>query len=96
MLQLQLRLGVILQTASHRNYYDQFCAERRQAMWVDTFRLVGVARQFRSVRPPDAGLLIRHLAFGAGWTARLLRPRVRNVFLIRLGGHTGRSVAAIA
>jgi hypothetical protein len=33
-------------------------------MRVDTFRLVGVARQFRSVRPSDAGPLIQHLAFG--------------------------------
>ena len=40
-------------------------------MWVDTFRLVGVARQFRSVRPPDAGLVIQRLAFGAGRPALL-------------------------
>jgi hypothetical protein len=63
---------------------------------LDTFRLVGVARQFRPVRPPDAGPLIQHLAFGARWPARLLRPRLRNVFLIRLGRHPRRSVAAIA
>jgi hypothetical protein len=65
-------------------------------MWVDTFRLVGVARQLRSVRPPDAGPLIQHLAFGAGWPARYYAPRLRNVFLVRLGRHQGAPFAAIA
>jgi hypothetical protein len=37
------------------------CAERRQIVWADSFRLVGAARQLGAVRPPDAAFLIELL-----------------------------------
>ena len=48
--------------------HDQLCDERGQAVWADTFRLVGVARQFCAVRAIDAtclttlGLSVRAIA----------------------------------
>ena len=52
---------------SHSEHVDGHSrGERRQAVWADTFRLVGAPRQLNAVQPPDAAFLIHQLGVGAG------------------------------
>ena len=58
-------------SSSQREYRDDYLpGERGQAVGADTFRLVGVARQFHAVRLSDAAFLIHQLGVSGGGRRR--------------------------